>query len=1060
MKIIVEALNTPNIWQFGSAPELRIYANQNFFTDNGQLVTRGLVGTNEPHLKIQCSLTGNTVLYIPSFEIDSTPLDRSAFYTAIFVSRGRKTPYLSNFAIPSEPAGTTWAAIRVFQMIGNMRFVNPPMAEIQMLVVSMIANAIGNLRFGSETQVGSVALDFDPLDPNFPIAVSATNPDVAGLGTRLPSEDENAALQGTAGSPSNINRYVTDEDSRIDPATPSTLGISELTVGAPDPALPKVVSDNDTRLVNPRVPTGPAGGGLTGSYPSPTLAPTGVTPGTYRAPIVGVNSAGQITSIQNGLAFPQPAVADPDGTLAGVNSTVTTLIDRLEAIGVLTAPALPIAPTDLVATPVSISRIDLSWISNSTDETGFKIERKTPGGAFAQIDTVGPGVTTYQNIGLSTDTTYVYRVRAFNGSGNSAYTNEVNASTNAPAFSPVLYHSFFQPDSLTTIPNADTGQSPIVLDGTIGTKQYAAYVTTAARHGRAFECGSADGTISFQIINPGVTQGLLVRADVTRYILIRIWNSNYDVTNQPVVGSGTTLASGPLLSNVAAGDWFSIDMNGADFTLLKNGVSQATFNTSINQTSTQHGVSLDGPGASVKHLIFTTEHFGASSIQIVKPAAYKVFQRNGGGNADIAITGSYVGSPTSLEARFNGGPWKTISDNPTGGVFSSTLTAQATGQGWLEVRFGNSHGVISRIPYIGVGDVYVVAGQSNAEGRVSTAQFYSHATLRAGVHDHGNDIGGSGRWREAYDPTDSSELASPPYYNSAWPLLATLLLAHTGYPIGFITTAHGQTGFFGDGATWTPPNGNTYQEMINAVRRAEASGVKAILWYQGESDARGETNEAGYIAALESLRSSAQADLGLTNLKLVVAQLANLAVSGFTRATLDPIRQAQVNASAIHSNILVGPVLYDLDTCTGGAADCIHVSTPAHAAIMAARWAHMLKFHFYSGTEGRGPVFLSATRVDPTHIDVAFTVSVSPLLPASADTKAGWRVINSDTQAVLTITSAIRQTPTSVRLTMASPLPTNVKVSWASFNDAVGVALTDSSVDLMPAEPFINQTVP
>jgi hypothetical protein len=89
----------------------------------------------------------------------------------------------------------------------------------------------------------------------------------------------------------------------------------------------------------------------------------------------------------------------------------------------------PAAPAGLAATTVSSSRIDLAWTDGSSNETGFKIERKTGSGTFAQIATVGANVTTYSSTGLSAGTSYSYRVRATNSGGDSAYSNTASAST-------------------------------------------------------------------------------------------------------------------------------------------------------------------------------------------------------------------------------------------------------------------------------------------------------------------------------------------------------------------------------------------------------------------------------------------------------------------------------------------------------------------------------------------------------------------------------------------------------------------------------------------------------
>jgi len=99
-------------------------------------------------------------------------------------------------------------------------------------------------------------------------------------------------------------------------------------------------------------------------------------------------------------------------------------------------PLPPLAPSTLAANAISSSRIDLAWSDNSDNESGFKIERCKDSGSpctdFGEIATTGPNVQSYQDNGVTGNSTYRYRVRAFNTGGNSGYSNEADATTPAP----------------------------------------------------------------------------------------------------------------------------------------------------------------------------------------------------------------------------------------------------------------------------------------------------------------------------------------------------------------------------------------------------------------------------------------------------------------------------------------------------------------------------------------------------------------------------------------------------------------------------------------------------
>ena len=94
------------------------------------------------------------------------------------------------------------------------------------------------------------------------------------------------------------------------------------------------------------------------------------------------------------------------------------------------AVTLPNAPGNLSASAVALSssQIALTWTDNSSNETGFRLERSAGGINWSEFAVVG-NVTGFTDTGLTGSTTYQYRARAYNSAGNSSYSNIGTATT-------------------------------------------------------------------------------------------------------------------------------------------------------------------------------------------------------------------------------------------------------------------------------------------------------------------------------------------------------------------------------------------------------------------------------------------------------------------------------------------------------------------------------------------------------------------------------------------------------------------------------------------------------
>jgi hypothetical protein len=96
---------------------------------------------------------------------------------------------------------------------------------------------------------------------------------------------------------------------------------------------------------------------------------------------------------------------------------VDTLVIRTESDPNAQPPA---APADALAVSTSASRVTVTWTDQSADESGFRLERHE-GGAWTSIGSTGADATVYEDTSVAPNTTYTYRVAAFNGAGLSGW---------------------------------------------------------------------------------------------------------------------------------------------------------------------------------------------------------------------------------------------------------------------------------------------------------------------------------------------------------------------------------------------------------------------------------------------------------------------------------------------------------------------------------------------------------------------------------------------------------------------------------------------------------------
>lgn len=220
----------------------------------------------------------------------------------------------------------------------------------------------------------------------------------------------------------------------------------------------------------------------------------------------------------------------------------------------------------------------------------------------------------------------------------------------------------------------------------------------------------------------------------------------------------------------------------------------------------------------------------------------------------------------------------------------------------------------------------MIAGQSNAMGAGTTRNHYDYDGIVAGLFKRPNTT-----WTNLTDPTSDTFNNNG---GSVWPLVAQAHLTQRPVSPGFITTSVVATS-----ANWLPGTAN-YNAMLARVALATAAGgtstLKAVLWWQGESDCIAGVSQATYHANLETLAAGIQADLGVP---LMVAKLQNCSTCG---AALAGVQAAQEAAWSDIANVVAGPDLSDIESDDG-----LHLVVPAKIQEAASRWSAAIEAAIY-----------------------------------------------------------------------------------------------------------------
>jgi acyl-CoA thioesterase-1 len=255
------------------------------------------------------------------------------------------------------------------------------------------------------------------------------------------------------------------------------------------------------------------------------------------------------------------------------------------------------------------------------------------------------------------------------------------------------------------------------------------------------------------------------------------------------------------------------------------------------------------------------EHFVLTS-----PTEFQVIQRRGWvpqldfvnrsggaarGFADITLTFAIPSKPFDrLEARAvpqgqdaTQVNWKQLDFAIKQQVANARLRVDAGGWYRIEVRLLHSEQIVftSLVEHVGIGEVFIVAGQSYATNCNDAHLKVTDEQQRVACFDWTSDA-----WRIANDPQPVFDGSDG---GSMWPVFGDQLAEMLNVPIGIANVAVGGT----SSKQWLP-EGNLHPRLQLAATKI--GHFRGVLWQQGESDVIDKRPAAGYVSNLLTIRQA------------------------------------------------------------------------------------------------------------------------------------------------------------------------------------------------------------